>query len=98
MKYFTKEVQIGLVTLVGLVLLFFGMNFLKGLSMLSASNTYMAKFSDVTGLTASSPVYCNGVKVGTVETIKYDYVRLEVVQDSFRVCRQDAASPIRTAQ
>lgn len=75
MKYFTKEVQIGLVTLVGLVLLFFGMNFLKGLSMLSASNTYMAKFSDVTGLTASSPVYCNGVKVGTVETIKYDYNR-----------------------
>ena len=75
MKFFTKEVQIALVAIVGLVILFFGMNFLKGLSMFSAANTYMVKFSDVTGLTASSPVYCNGVKVGTVESINYDYNR-----------------------
>ena len=75
MKFFIKEVQIALVAIVGLVILFFGMNFLKGLSMFSAGNTYMAKFNDVTGLSASSPVYCNGVKVGTVETINYDYNR-----------------------
>ncbi|MBR1395231.1 MAG: MCE family protein [Prevotella sp.] len=75
MKFFTKEVQIALVAIVGLVVLFFGMNFLKGLSMLSAGNKYMAQFSDVTGLSASSPVYCNGVKVGTVESINYDYNR-----------------------
>ena len=75
MKFFTKEVQIALVAIVGLVVLFFGMNFLKGMSMFSADNTYMAKFRDVTGLSASSPVYCNGVKVGTVETINYDYSR-----------------------
>ena len=73
MKFFTKEVQIALVAVLGLVILFFGMNFLKGLSMFSAGNTYMAKFGDVTGLSASSPVYCNGVKVGTVESINYDY-------------------------
>ena len=75
MKFFTKEVQIALVAIVGLVILFFGMNFLKGLSLFSAGNQYMAKFSDVTGLSASSPVYCNGVKVGTVESINYDYSR-----------------------
>ena len=75
MKFFTKEVQIALVAIVGLVILFFGMNFLKGLSLFSGDNKYMAQFSDVTGLTASSPVYCNGVKVGTVESIDYDYER-----------------------
>jgi len=75
MKFFTKEVQIALVAIVGLVILFFGMNFLKGLSMFSADNKYMVQFGDVTGLTASSPVYCNGVKVGTVESIDYDYSR-----------------------
>ena len=75
MKFFTKEVQIALVAILGIVILFFGMNFLKGLSVFSAGNRYMAKFSDVTGLTASSPVYCNGVKVGTVESINYDYSR-----------------------
>ena len=73
MKFFTKEVQIALVAVLGVVILFFGMNFLKGLSMFSTSNKYMAKFTDVTGLSASSPIYCNGVKVGTVESIKYDY-------------------------
>ena len=75
MKFFTKEVQIALVAIVGLVLLFFGMQFLKGLSMLSNGNTYIVKFSDVSGLSASSPVYVNGVKVGTVESIDYDYAR-----------------------
>ena len=75
MKFFTKEVQIALVAILGLVILFFGMNFLKGLSMFSTGHKYMAKFSDVTGLTATSPVYCNGVKVGTVESINYDYSR-----------------------
>ena len=79
MKFFTKEVRIALVAIVGLVILFFGMNFLKGLSIFSAGNTYMAKFSDVTGLSASSPVYCNGVKVGTVESISYDYNRPDEV-------------------
>lgn len=75
MKFFTKEVQIALVAITGLVILFFGMNFLKGLSLFSSGNQYMAKFSDVTGLSASSPVYCNGVKVGTVQSIDYDYNR-----------------------
>ena len=75
MKFFTKEVQIALVAITGLVILFFGMNFLKGLSLFSTGNKYMAKFDDITGLSASSPVYCNGVKVGTVESIDYDYTR-----------------------
>lgn len=32
MKYFTKEVKIALVAIAGVVVLFFGMNFLKGLN------------------------------------------------------------------
>ncbi len=75
MKFFTKEVQIALMAVVGLVLLFFGMKFLKGLSMLSEGNTYLVMFEDVSGLSASSPVYVNGVKVGTVESIDCDYSR-----------------------
>ena len=79
MKIFTKEVQIALVAIVGLVILFFGMQFLKGLSMFSNGNTYIVMFDDVTGLSASSPVYVNGVKVGTVESIDYDYARPDQV-------------------
>ena len=35
MKFLTKEVQIALVAILGLVIMFFGMKFLKGLSMFS---------------------------------------------------------------
>ena len=73
MKFLTKEVQIALVAILGLVILFFGMKFLKGLNLFTEGNVYMVKFSDVSGLSASSPVYVNGVKVGTVESIDYDY-------------------------
>ena len=73
MKFFPKEVQIALVAIFGLVILFFGMKFLKGLSIFSKGNTYVVVFDNVTGLSASSPVYVNGVKVGTVTSIDCDY-------------------------
>ena len=75
MKFFTKEVQIALVAIVGIVILFFGMQFLKGLTLFSSANNYYVIFNDVSGLSASSPVYANGVKVGVVERIDYDYSR-----------------------
>jgi len=73
MKWLTNEVKIALVAIVGIVVLFFGMQFLKGLTMLSSDNSYYALFGDVSGLSASSPVYANGYKVGVVERIDYDY-------------------------
>jgi phospholipid/cholesterol/gamma-HCH transport system substrate-binding protein len=75
MKYFTKEVQIGLTAVVAIVVLFFGMQFLKGLSMFSNSNSYIVSFDDVSGMSASSPVYANGFKVGVVESVTYNYDR-----------------------
>ena len=88
MKFFTKEVQIALVAIVGVVVLFFGMQFLKGLTMFSAGNTYIVKFNDVTGLSAASPVYANGVKVGTVESIDYDYTRPDNIIAAIGLDRQ----------
>lgn len=73
MKFFTKEVQIALVAIAGIVVLFLGMSFLKGLNLFSNDNTYYIKFSDISGLSASSPVYANGFKVGVVKDIEYDY-------------------------
>ena len=69
----TNEVKIALVAVVGIVLLFFGLQYLKGLRLFSTDDYYYARFSDVTGMTASSPIYANGYKVGVVESINYDY-------------------------
>lgn len=73
MKFFTKEVRIALVAIVGLVILYFGMNFLKGLNMLSSDSKYFIAFEDISGLSSSSPIYADGYKVGVVKGIDYDY-------------------------
>ncbi len=73
MKIFTKEVKIALVAIAGVVILFFGMNFLKGLSLFSTSTDYYVDFKDVSGLSSSCPIYADGYKVGTVKDIVYGY-------------------------
>ena len=66
MKAFNKEVKIALVAIVGVIILFFGMNFLKGLNIFSSTDDYYIQFHDISGLSASSPIYADGYKVGTV--------------------------------
>ena len=73
MKFFSKEVKIALVVICGLVILFFGMNFLKGLNLFSSANIYYISFKDISGLSSSSPIYADGYQVGVVKGIKYDY-------------------------
>lgn len=68
-----NEVKIALVAIVAIAILFFGLQFLKGLSMISSANNFYAHFNDISGLTVSSPVYANGYRVGVVEDISYDY-------------------------
>ena len=73
MNKFSKEIQIALVAIVGLVVLFFGLQFLKGLNLFSTDSRYFVKFDNISGLSVSSPVYANGYRVGVVEEILFDY-------------------------
>ncbi|MBR7087182.1 MAG: MCE family protein [Prevotella sp.] len=68
-----KEIKIALVAIAGIVILFFGMNFLKGMSMFTEKNTYFATFDDISGLSASAPIFANGYQVGIVKDIQFDY-------------------------
>ena len=75
MKFFTNEVKIALAAIAGIVILFVGMQFLKGLNVFSSADNYYVRFSDISGLSASSPVYANGYRVGVVEKVLYDYTQ-----------------------
>lgn len=92
-----KEFKIALTAIVALVLLFIGLNFLKGINVFKSTNTYYVKFKDVAGLAVSNPVYANGYPVGIVRTINYDYQRGENVvvaielDDDMRVPAQTRA-------
>ena len=79
MKYFTKEVKIALVAIVGLVLLYFGMNFLKGQSLFASDNIYIVEFDNAEGLSGAAPIYADGYRIGTVLDTKYDYQRHVIV-------------------
>lgn len=72
-KIFSKEVKIALVAIVAIVALFFGMNFLKGMSLFDKGVTYNITFNNVKGLSKSTGVYADGYKVGNVANIIYDY-------------------------
>ena len=73
MKYFTKEVKIGLTGIVAIAALFIGLNFLKGINLFQSNNSYFIEFADIKGLAKSGPVKANGYKIGTVRDIVYDY-------------------------
>ena len=73
MSKFSKEIQIALVAIVGLVVLFIGLQFLKGLNLFSTDSRYYVKFDNISGLSVSSPVYANGYRVGVVEEFIFDY-------------------------
>lgn len=68
-----KNVLIGLTVLVSVCLLYWGIEYLKGINLLKPANFYYAKFEKVNGLTVASPVTVNGFKVGQVREITYDY-------------------------
>lgn len=66
---FSKEIKAGLIaifSIIGFVLLY---QFMKGKNVFSSDNIYYAKFENVEGLEASSPVSINGLKVGQVDKI-----------------------------
>jgi len=75
----TKEAKIGLATIVSLALLYFGVNYLKGINLFQPVNHYYVTFDNVKDVTISSPVYVEGFKVGLVRDIKYDYTTTDKV-------------------
>ncbi|MCM1022354.1 MAG: MlaD family protein [Muribaculum sp.] len=73
MKRFSKEFKIGISIIVAAVVLFSGINYLKGVNVFKAANYYYVSYENVNGLTISSPVTLNGYKVGQVRDIAYEY-------------------------
>lgn len=70
---FNREIRIGIMTIVAIFLLYFGLNFLKGIDIFSPVDYYFARYAQIDGLVTSSPVYIKGYKVGQVEEIRYDF-------------------------
>ena len=70
MKY-SREVKTGILAVIAIVILIFGYSFLKGKNLLDSSRKFHAVYADVEGLSQSSPVTINGLKVGQVTSIGF---------------------------
>ena len=68
-----KEVKIGIIGIVAIAMLFFGINYLKGVRMFHASSYYYVEYTDINGLATSSPVFASGYKIGLVRDIEYNH-------------------------
>lgn len=68
---FTREVKTALLAITAIILLIFGYSFLKGKNLLDSSRIFYAMYDDVEGLSPSSPVTINGLKVGQITNIDF---------------------------
>jgi phospholipid/cholesterol/gamma-HCH transport system substrate-binding protein len=66
----SKEIKVGLLAIVALVMFYFGFNFLKGSDLFSRTNRYYITYDNVDGLAESNPVLLNGFSVGRVHSIQ----------------------------
>jgi len=66
-----KEVQAGILVAFTLGILYWGLNFLKGIDIFHDRTEYFAVYDEVQGLTISNPVQINGLTVGSVQSINF---------------------------
>ncbi|MDH5597664.1 MAG: MlaD family protein [Cyclobacteriaceae bacterium] len=65
----SKEFKVGLFMVFGIVTLYIGFNYLKGIDFFSNTNKYYTKYDNVGGLQVSNPVNISGFAVGRVSDI-----------------------------
>jgi phospholipid/cholesterol/gamma-HCH transport system substrate-binding protein len=71
----SRELKVGVLAVLCAVILYFGLNFLKGINIFSSTATYVGQYENISGLTEQAPVMIKGYQVGLVESIQYDFTK-----------------------
>jgi phospholipid/cholesterol/gamma-HCH transport system substrate-binding protein len=69
MKILSKELRIGMLVVISIVVLVWGINYLKGSNLFDSSRTLYALYGNIGGLQEGSSITVNGFKVGVVKKI-----------------------------
>ena len=69
MKRLSKEFLTGFIFLLSIILLIYGIKFLKGVDVFNSNKTYFSIYSNVNGLQVGSNITLNGFNVGIVNDI-----------------------------
>lgn len=71
MKY-KSEVRIGITGIITLLVIIWGVNYLKGQNLIKSNYKLVAMYNQAEGLESSAGVLLNGFKIGTVSEVRYD--------------------------
>ncbi len=66
----SNEAKVGIIGIVTIAVLIWGINYLKGRNIFSSTYTLYTFFSESGGLGSSSPVLINGIKVGYIDDLQ----------------------------
>lgn len=69
----SNEVKVGVLVFIAICLSIWGYHFLKGKNYFESRNSFYVVYDRVDGLSESSPVLINGLKVGVVTDISFSY-------------------------
>jgi len=69
---FTKEIKIGFLAIIGIMMSVFSYNYLKGINLFDKSRKFTISYVKVDGLSISNPVTMNGFKIGKVQKINFN--------------------------
>ena len=69
MNKLSKEIKIGLLVIISIVVLVWGVNYLKGSNLFDNNKTVYAIYQNIGGLQEGSSIVINGFKVGSVKKI-----------------------------
>ncbi len=83
-----KEIIIGILALVTLVVGIWGFNFLKGSNMLKRNLEFHSYYNDVKELASGSAVTVNGFKIGSITNIELDPQDVSRVKVSYEVDKE----------
>lgn len=81
-KILTREFKIGVSVIIAILILIYGIDYLKGINVFKPTNYYVAHYENVMGLEVSAPITIDGYKVGVVREINFNYEnpgKIEVV-------------------
>lgn len=67
-----RELKLGIVFIVTVILFIWGLNFLKGRKFFTRQRTYYAVYNQVSGLLTNAPVSVNGLQVGQVIALHFE--------------------------
>ena len=90
----SKEFKVGLLVVLGILILYVGVNFLKGNAIFGQNREYIATFKNSNGLKASNEVQINGVKVGMVSYVGLHPETPEIILVKYIITDDDLLIPI----